>query len=107
MIRLAHPADPKADRAADQPEFPLRVAVCAWCKPRELGATLGALSHGICPRHFREMKLKLQNSRRGGEGVPVRPQAGRSRRLSKLLQEIAQLKFPFPAPFGDVVPFSA
>ena len=107
MIRLAHPADPKTDRAADQPEFPLRVAVCAWCKPRELGATVGALSHGICPRHLREMKLKLQNSPRGGESAPVRPQAGRSRRLSKSLLDLAQLRLALPVFFDDPVPFSA
>jgi hypothetical protein len=107
MIRLAHPDDPKTERTAEQPEFPLRVAVCAWCKPRELGATVGALSHGICPRHLREVKLKLQNSPRGGEGAPVRPQAGRSRRLSKSLQDLAQLSFAFPVVFGDAAPFSA
>ena len=43
-----------------QIEFALRVPVCAWCKPRHLGHGLGALSHGICPRHLRKMKLKLQ-----------------------------------------------
>ena len=107
MNRLAHPANPKTGRTADQPEFALRVAVCAWCKPRELGATVGALSHGICPRHFREMKLKLQNSSRGGEVLPVRPQARRSRRLSKSLQDLAQLNFPFPALVGSAAPFSA
>jgi hypothetical protein len=107
MNRLAHPANPKGALSANQPEFPLWVPVCAWCKPRDLGATVGALSHGICPRHFREMKLKLQDSRGGREGVPVRLQAGHSRRRSKSLQEIAQLRFPFPAPFGGAVPFSA
>ena len=45
---------------ARQIEMPLAVAVCAWCRPRELGAGPGALSHGICPRHLRKMKLKLQ-----------------------------------------------
>jgi hypothetical protein len=107
MNRLAPLANSKAERTADQPEFPLRVAVCAWCRPVELGTTVGVLSHGICPRHFREMKLKLQNNRRGGADVPVRPQTRRSRRLNKSLQEIAQLRFPFPAPLGGVVPFSA
>jgi hypothetical protein len=107
MKRLAHPANSKAKRTADQPEFPLRVAVCAWCEPVVLGATVGALSHGICPRHFREMKLKLQNSSRDAESAPVRPQTGRSRRLSKSLQDLAQLRFSFPALFGDAAPFSA
>ena len=47
---------------ACQIEFPLAVAVCAWCRPRELGAGLGALSHGICPRHLKKMKLELQRT---------------------------------------------
>ena len=47
---------------ARQIEFPLVVAVCAWCRPGELGAGLGALSHGICPRHLRKMKLELQQT---------------------------------------------
>jgi hypothetical protein len=44
---------------ATQIEFPLAVAVCAWCKPNELGEALGAISHGICPRHLRKMKIQL------------------------------------------------
>ena len=55
---------------SQQIEFPLGVAVCAWCRPRELGAGLGALSHGICPRHLRKMKLDLQ---RTAGAVPKRP----------------------------------
>ena len=54
---------------SQQIEFPLAVAVCAWCRPRELGAGLGALSHGICPRHLRKMKLDLQ---RAAAGAPKR-----------------------------------
>ncbi len=45
---------------ARQIEFPLAVAVCAWCRPGELGDRLGALSHGICPGHLRKLKLELQ-----------------------------------------------
>jgi hypothetical protein len=45
---------------AGQIEFPLAVAVCAWCRPGELGAGLEPLSHGICPRHLRKMKRELQ-----------------------------------------------
>jgi hypothetical protein len=44
---------------AEQIEFPLRVAVCAWCRPKERGDTLGAISHGICPRHLRKLRLQL------------------------------------------------
>jgi hypothetical protein len=43
-----------------QIEFPLSVAICAWCRPGELGAALGAVSHGICPKHLRRLKLELQ-----------------------------------------------
>ncbi len=45
---------------ASQTEFPLAVAICAWCKPHERGSGLGALSHGICLRHLRDLKLKTQ-----------------------------------------------
>ena len=47
---------------ARQIEFPLAVAVCAWCRPRELGSGLGAVSHGICPTHLRKLKLSLQRT---------------------------------------------
>jgi hypothetical protein len=62
---------------ARQIEFPLAVAVCAWCKPRELGSGLGALSHGICLRHLRKIKLELQQSR----GIAPK-RAARRRRLT-------------------------
>lgn len=54
---------------AQQIEFPLAVAVCAWCRPHEPGASLGALSHGICPRHLRKLRLDLQ---RTGGAAPKR-----------------------------------
>jgi hypothetical protein len=98
MSRLAYPGRLGIESAADQTEFPLRVAVCAWCKPRELGATIGALSHGICPRHFREMKSKLQSGLSGREGALVGQRPRRSRALRMANEEIAQLRFPFPAP---------
>jgi hypothetical protein len=50
---------------ASQIEFPFRVAVCAWCRPKELGAGLGAVSHGICPRHLRKMRQTLERARSG------------------------------------------
>ncbi len=49
-----------AKQAPRQIEFPLKVPVCAWCRPRELGGGLGAISHGICPRHFRQLLLDTQ-----------------------------------------------
>ena len=38
------------------------VAVCAWCKPKERGTEIGAVSHGICLRHLRNIKLELQGA---------------------------------------------
>ena len=46
-----------------QTEFPMTVAVCAWCKPDERGGGLGALSHGICPRHLRKLRIELLKKR--------------------------------------------
>jgi len=43
-----------------QREFSLSVSICAWCKPNELGAGLGAVSHGICLRHLKNLKLQAQ-----------------------------------------------
>jgi hypothetical protein len=45
---------------ASQTEFSLKVAICAWCKPNERGSGLGAISHGICLRHLRFVKLQTQ-----------------------------------------------
>ena len=57
-----------------QNEFPLRVAVCAWCKPKNRRADLGALgsiSHGICPRHLKNFMLDLQMKKNAGQVVPA------------------------------------
>ena len=43
-----------------QTEFGLKVAICAWCRPGERGSGLGAISHGICLRHLRFLKLQTQ-----------------------------------------------
>jgi hypothetical protein len=48
------------DAMARQIELPLRVAVCAWCRPHGALAEREPISHGICPRHLREMQLQLQ-----------------------------------------------
>ena len=45
---------------AFQVEFPLRVAVCAWCRPDKCGSGAGEVSHGICLRHLRKLKLELR-----------------------------------------------
>jgi hypothetical protein len=42
-----------------QTELPLSVAICAWCRPDVRGTSLGAVSHGICPKHLRKLKLQL------------------------------------------------
>jgi hypothetical protein len=99
MNGLGYSDNAGAEGASRQSVFPLRVAVCAWCKPRELGAGVGALSHGICPRHFREMKFKLQSSQPDRAGESVGSRARRSRKLSPSDEEIAQLGLLFPAPF--------
>jgi hypothetical protein len=50
-----------------QIEFPLSVPVCAWCQPRP-GNIPDArpLSHGICPRHLKAMRLQIS-----GAGAPA------------------------------------
>lgn len=68
-----------------QSELPLQVAVCAWCKPKNrsvaLGPDLGSISHGICPRHLKQLRRELEllehsthpapaaHSRRRGAGL--------------------------------------
>jgi hypothetical protein len=44
-----------------QTEFTMSVPVCAWCKPRSGAVSLTVLSHGICPRHLKKMRSKLQS----------------------------------------------
>lgn len=43
-----------------QMNFSLTVAVCAWCEPHPPAGEIGALSHGICLRHLRQLKLQSQ-----------------------------------------------
>lgn len=47
----------ESPKKAHQTEFFLRVAVCAWCKPGKEGKD--ATTHGICPRHLREMMREI------------------------------------------------
>ena len=107
MGRLKYPRNRGAERSANQTEFPLPVAVCAWCKPKERGATVGASSHGICPRHFREMKIKLEGRLPGREGAPVGQRTRRPRGRRRSIEDIAQLRFPFPAPVAAASSLSA
>jgi hypothetical protein len=65
-----------------QSEFPLRVAVCAWCKPKRRGVeprtSPDPISHGICPRHFNKLKLELLMKKDAGH--PALAMATPSRR---------------------------
>jgi hypothetical protein len=107
MNGLENPGDPGAESVAHQSALPFRVAICAWCKPREIGSGLGDVSHGICPRHFREMKANLQDVRSGRAGEPVGPRARRSPTRSRSFVDVAQLGFSFPVPFADRSTLSA
>ena len=43
-----------------QGELALDVPVCAWCKPHPEGHELDVVTHGICPRHFEELKHEME-----------------------------------------------
>ena len=64
----------------------MRVAVCAWCKPKhrgvELGAGLGAISHGICPRHLKQLRLELQKQKEAAQHSHRTTQPTRRRKVS-------------------------
>ncbi len=49
-----------------QTEFPLSFPICAWCRPRGLipHHAAGTVSHGICLRHLRKLKLSVQQPAR-------------------------------------------
>ncbi|HLH55811.1 MAG TPA: hypothetical protein VKY92_19575 [Verrucomicrobiae bacterium] len=64
---------------ASQTEFSLAVAICAWCKPGERGGGLGAVSHGICLKHLRKLKLQVQ----GLLPEATRPTASKKPRVSR------------------------
>lgn len=72
---------------AQQIEFDLAVPICAWCKPREVGDALVVLSHGICPRHLRQIKRELHRR----AGAAPRRRARRTRPSSELEAELLQL----------------
>jgi hypothetical protein len=81
--------------APQQSEFPLRVAVCAWCKSKdrgvELGPSLGAISHGICPRHLKKLRLELQTQK--AVALLVHGAVTRSRRRITMLNH-PELNYP-------------
>lgn len=75
---------PELMLASLQSEFQLRVAVCAWCKPKNRGADLGnspgSISHGICPGHLKKLRLELQLKKNGGLPTPTPAPHSRRRR---------------------------
>jgi len=76
-----------------QIEFPMRVAICAWCKPKsrvlDLGTGLGSISHGICPRHLRKLKQSLQSHKNSFRSTPGGASRGRRRRVAADHPELA------------------
>jgi hypothetical protein len=71
-------------KALLQSEFPLRVAVCAWCKPKnrgvDSGGSSGSISHGICPRHLKKIRLELQMKKAGSHPAPATTAYSRRRK---------------------------
>ena len=61
---------------------------------------------GFARGHFREVKVQLQNRLPDGSNAPRSPRTRRSRRLTRAIADLAQLRFPFPAPFAAVPPLS-
>jgi hypothetical protein len=74
---------------ARQIEFPLAVAVCAWCKPKERRPALGAVSHGICMRHLKKLKLEA----RGLSAQRARPGGRRSLSEPENAADVLPLSF--------------
>jgi hypothetical protein len=69
----------EADLKTEQIELPLRVTVCAWCKPdARQGMDVGLISHGICPRHLKKLKLSL-NQLASKAPIPPRRRSRRKR----------------------------
>ncbi len=63
---------------AEQIEFPLQVAICAWCKPVRKSQPSPAdlsLSHGICPRHLKQIMVRLQRAKLRRETEIRRPKS--------------------------------
>jgi hypothetical protein len=54
------PSEITTEAGLRQMDFAVPVVVCAWCKPKRGAAQLPAVSHGICPRHLRMMKEKVE-----------------------------------------------
>jgi len=60
-------------RHMTQIEFPISVAVCAWCEPVRPGASSMQFSHGICLRHLRKLRLELQRPGTTPPSATARP----------------------------------
>ena len=82
IVQLTESEGPEgvAEHTSRQIELPFSVPVCAWCCPGEIGDGLVPISHGICPRHFRQMLLEARaafSSARLQAVVPLVPDAHR------------------------------
>jgi hypothetical protein len=77
---------------AHQTEFPMRVAVCAWCKPKERGEGLGAISHGICLRHLRKVRMDLLKPARQPKGTTAMFRVRCGREFKGVLEEFARVQ---------------
>lgn len=60
LVKVISKVREAGDLAMKQIELPLRVAVCAWCQPAAPPAGGQLLSHGICPRHLRQLEQELR-----------------------------------------------
>lgn len=85
---------PNAKRTTElracQAEFPMRVAICAWCKPKERGEALGAISHGICLRHLKKVRLDLLKPPRQTREERAMLRVRCARELKRSLEEFAR-----------------
>jgi len=86
--------------ATQQTELPIRVVVCAWCEPWARSSGLGDVSHGICPRHLKKMTQSLPHMPKGQQSEFAAPEARRSRRTKKSMEDIAQMSFESLASFA-------
>lgn len=59
---------------ANQIELSFSVIMCAWCRPQARHGSAGLQSHGICPRHLKKLKGKLNKTE------PFRPARPPNRR---------------------------
>jgi hypothetical protein len=76
LIRYESPQKTPGRRGASsdslQIEFPLPVAICAWCQPVTGPGADRTTTHGICPRHLRKMRFDLiKSAQKAGQYVSL------------------------------------